>query len=202
MDNFKPNTIIQNTETMAKYQANGTLFDAKSIDGSNFRKLMTALAQEFTRYQSKLYELDTEYNLHTVNELLPQWESALGIPDDCFSTNVSIEQRRLQCISKWALENIYSEKDWIRLAKIFGYDILIEYGSKYMTFPMIFPIIFGDKRASKFTVIITFLNIPKPSNVFPVIFPFTFGDSNNIFICLMAHLKPANVRIIYKYLEE
>jgi hypothetical protein len=197
---FIPNNLNTNTKVMASYLPLGQAFNAKDIFNSNFNKLMRALAVEFGRDQSILYELSQEYNISKTNNLIEEWENALGIPDDCFSNTVSITQRQLQCVAKFAKMNIATEKDWIDLARFFGYNIAIEHGDKYMVLPFTLPFILGTGKTSRFTIIIVFLDLPKPSNVFPLTLPFTLGAGVNLIQCLYEHLKPANVKILYKFL--
>ena len=65
---------------------------------------------------------------------------------------------------------------------------------------MIFPVLFLDPNEVYFTVIVRFLDYDRPTNVFPLQFPILFEtDPCQIIRCIFYHLKPINVRIIYKY---
>lgn len=198
-NDFFPNSQEENTQTIANYLPEGDLFVGRNIENANFRKWLRGYAAEKTRIDNTVYALASESDITKTYNLIEKYESALGIPDDCFSIDVDIVQRRKQCVAKLALMNCTTSQDWIDLAAYFGYQIKIEYGSPHMVFPMKFPIIFGTLKEAKFTIIISFLNVPKPSNVFPLTFPITFGKKN-FMVCLFEHIKPANVRIIYKYL--
>jgi len=196
---FTPNTVDVNAQILADMLPGGRLFDAKNINGSNFRKMLEALAQELTRIQIKIYEISTEDDLETTTNLIEQWEKALGIPDECFSNTVSIDQRRKQIVAKFAKMNVQTEDDFISLAKYFGYNITISYGDVHGTFPITFPWVFAlDGRAARHTMIIRFVDINKPGSTFPWIFPVVWGEPN-IIICLFEHLKPANVKIVWQY---
>ena len=199
-NSFVPNDLITNTKIMSSYLPQGEVFNAKNISNSNFNKLMRALAREFGRSQDKLYELEQEYDMQSTSNLIEVWESALGIPDECFSNIGSIETRRIQCVAKFAKMNIAIEQDWIDLAYFLGYNITIEHGTKYMVLPLTLPFILGTGKTARFTIIINFIDLPKPSCVLPLTLPFTLGDGGNVLKCVFAHLKPANVQIIYKYL--
>jgi len=132
--------------------------------------------------------------------LIDEWERALNIPDTCLTNTVPIDQRRKQLVAKFALMNITTEEDWIYLANFFGFNIKIEYGTQYSEFPMEFPLYFaGSIKAAKFTMIITFLGLEKPSNIFTMTFPITFEDDNNFMMCLFKKLKPANVNIHFRW---
>ena len=198
--NFEPNTITENTNSLAAYMPNDDLFLAKYIEGSNLRKLLYGIAQEYNLVQNKIYEISVENDLlHTTN-LIDEWERALGLPDTCMKTaGVPIAQRRKQIVAKFGKMNLTTEEDWKALATFFGFTIKIEYGSQSDVFTMIFPVYFtGSAKAARFTMIITFMGIAKPSNVFPMKFPFIFEDTN-FMICLFNKLKPANVNILYRW---
>jgi len=200
INNFKPNTILENTDCLVSYLPNGRLFAAKNIDGSNLRTLFSALAPEYTRLQNKIYELSVEDDLANTTNLIDEWERALLIPDECFTNTVPIEQRRKQIVAKFALMNITTEEDWKNLAFFFGYNIEIGYGTQFSEFPMEFPLYFsGSVKESKFTMIITFMGLSAPANVFTMTFPITFEENTNFMICLFNKLKPANVNIHYRW---
>jgi uncharacterized protein YmfQ (DUF2313 family) len=196
---FIPNDLNTNTKVMAGYLPLGEVFNAKDILNSNFNKLMRALAQEFGRSQSKLYELEQEYDMQNTTNLIDEWEAALGIPDECFSNTVDIITRRIQCVAKFAKMNIATEQDWIDLAALLGYNIRIEHGTDYMCLPFILPFILGTTKTARFTIIIVFVDLPPPTCVLPLTLPFTLVDGGNVLTCVFEHLKPANVQILYRY---
>lgn len=198
--NFLPNSVEVNTQLLAMYLPSGKMYEAKNKPDTVFYKLLFAVSKEFTRVQEKIYEVTMEYDINTTKELISEWEKWLGIPDDCFTNTVSLEQRRKQCKAKLGQMNLQTEGDYIQLAANFGYDIEILHGVDYAIFPMKFPILLGSIKEAKFTMIVKFLNVNKPSNVFPITFPFVF-QAPNIVECLFNHLKPTYVRIIYWYAD-
>lgn len=215
--NFIPNTIEENTQFFANMLPGGQPFEAKNIYDSNLRKLLRAFSIEGFRLQGKIYELSEE-DLITVYDitkssgydfakgttnLIEAWESALGIPDECFNTKpseLSIEQRRKQVLCKFAKLNLTTEQEWINLAKLFGFDIVIIHPSDDSTFDYTFDFYMWDsEKEQRFTMIIRFLNMAAPENVFDCTFDFTFDDSFPFIMCLFEHAKPANVNIVYEY---
>lgn len=196
---FTPNSVEQNTQILADYLPQGVLYRAKNIDGSKLRTLLQALSLEYTRIQGKIEELSEQYYMPQTTNLLEAWERVLGIPDDCFTNTVSVKDRRLQIVAKFALMNVTTTEDWIYLASFLGYNISIEYGTPYMVLPFKLPFILGSEKAAKFTMIINFLDLPPPTNVFPLTLPFMLGNISMI-QCVFEHIKPANVKIIYRYL--
>jgi len=201
---FKSNSLDTNTQVLANYLPVGDLYASKNISDSNLRKLLASLAQEFTREQNKLYELSTEYKVDTTVNLLDIWESALGIPDDCFTNDVSIEQRQKQVLAKLAKMNLNTEQDWIDLAALFGYSIRIIHPIDYFdvsVFDYTFDFYFLNLSPEqlRFVMIIEFLGMEAPENTFDSTFDFTFSEDNNFMIRIFEKLKPADVKLVYVY---
>lgn len=202
---FIENSLDVNTQAFANYLPDGEYFRAKNISSSNLRSLLKALSYEFGRLESKLKELeDEEYVPYTFN-LIEEWERSLGIPDECFSPEgQTIEFRRKYVIAKYALMNLTSTPDFIALADFFGIRVEILNGYEHSNFfPFTFPIyFFGSIKEAKFTMIVYFLDLDRPSNVFPLTFPITFGNAPNLILCLFEKLKPSPVKILARYRDD
>ncbi len=195
---FKPNDIETNAQIFADLLPKGEVFLAKNIQDSNLRKLLRGLSGEMYRIQDKTYEIAFEYTIENTTKLIEEWEKSVGIPDECFSTNVDIEQRRKQVIAKLGKMNIQIAEDYIKLAAFFGYDIVIKTHlfEKNSIFPLKFPIKFNSLKQFKFTIEIEFLDLPSVNN-FPLPFPIKFSTSYNFMVCLFERIKEANIKIIY-----
>jgi uncharacterized protein YmfQ (DUF2313 family) len=200
---FTPNTIEENTQFFAGMLPSGQPFDAKNIYNSNLRKLLRAFSTEGFRVQNKIYELSEEFDITKTVNLIEAWESLLGIPDQCFDTlpiYLTIEQRRLQVLCKFARMNLTTEKNWIDLAKLFDIDIQIIHPSDNSSFDYTFDFhMYDDRKNQRFTMIIKFLHMAAPENVFNCTFDFTFDDTVPFIMCLFDQARPANVHIVYEY---
>lgn len=209
---FTPNTIEENAQFFANMLPGGQPFAAKNIYDSNLRKLLKGFAYEGFRFQGKIYELSEEdYIPNTIN-LIEAWESALGIPDECFNIKpdtLPIEQRRKQVIAKLAKLHLTTEADWINLAAFFGFTIQIirPIAGGHFDYDFDFYMYDDDKNA-RFTMIVRFMGMTAPENVFSCTFSihapdtdpsFIFDDTQLFIICLFEHAKPANVHVIYEY---
>jgi len=199
---FIVNSLEVNTQSLANYLPNGDYFRAKNIDNSNLRELLKAFSYEFGRVEAKLKELEDEEYIPDTFNLIEEWERSLGIPDECFSPEgQTIEMRRKYVIAKYALMNLTSTPDFIALADFFDIRIEILNGIVHSNFfPFTLPIyFFGTIKEAKFTMIVHFLDLDRPSNVFPLTFPITFSDAPNLILCLFERLKPAPVKILARY---
>jgi len=194
---FNEHNQSEMADSIADYLPNGPLFAGKKLTGSKMRELLLGLATQITVAENKLETTWQELNPETTTLLIEEWESALGIPNACFSSSGTMADRRRNILVKLN-SSIQTEQDFIDLAALFGFTIQISRGTDVSTFPMTFPfLLFSSDKDIKFTMIVDF-NIPS-SNVFPFTFPFIFEDGGvSVIKCLLGKLKPANVNIIYR----
>ena len=67
---------------------------------SNWQQLLQALAEEYSRLDSRLHELVKEGNPESTNELLTDWERLLDLPGPCDTLPETIQERRLAAHGK------------------------------------------------------------------------------------------------------
>lgn len=190
-------SIEDHTNALAQYLPNGKMFEAKNIHDSNFRALLRGLAGELFTAEGYLVDLDEQYFPDTTEQFLAEWESALGIPDACFSGIGTYNERRRDVIVKLSSLGIQTALDFEALGDVFGIPVTVKPGTDHAVFPMTFPIYFtSDVLASKYVIIVTFE--VDESSKFPLTFPFTFGDESiGILECLFGKLKPSNCDIVF-----
>lgn len=192
-------SINEHTDALADYMPNGRLFEAKKIGDSNFRQLLRGIGSELFTTEGYLISLDKEYLPDQTVLFIEEWESALGIPDDCFSTSGSVDERRKNILIKLAALGVQTAADFEHLGEVFGVDVNVHAGYDVSsTFPMTFPFIFFDRTSdSRFTIVVDF--IVEAASRFPLTFPFTFGSGEiAILECLFGKLKPANCNVLFR----
>lgn len=197
---FSSKTTEQRAKTLADYLPNGELFRAKNEEDSSLRNLLLGLAIEIGRTEEKMNEITREYDPRFTQLLIEEWESALGIPDDCFPGNGTLEERRDHVVIKLGLA-VSTEESFEALAAEFGYTVDVVGGAYHGAFPMVFPIVFFPSgKDARFTLIVDLDEDLNPS-LFDLTFPFTFGPKqSNIIECLFKKLKPANVDLLFRYI--
>jgi uncharacterized protein YmfQ (DUF2313 family) len=94
-------------------------------DGSNWIKLLDAIAQEFARVDARCSDLINEALPDTTTELLPNWEQIAGLPDECSELGDSYSIRRLNLIAKLASRGGQSPSYYISVALALGYEITV-----------------------------------------------------------------------------
>lgn len=93
--------------------------------GSNLYALIDAMAQEFSRADAMCETLIEEAFPNTTNQLLPEWERTVGLPDKCSEIGESTTIRRLNVLAKLAARGGQSPQYFIDVAAALGYQITI-----------------------------------------------------------------------------
>jgi uncharacterized protein YmfQ (DUF2313 family) len=70
--------------------------------GSTLSALVGGLAQTPARLHVRSLDLLRESFPPTVAEMLPEWESALGLPDPCVGALPTVQQRRAQVVARFS----------------------------------------------------------------------------------------------------
>jgi len=176
------------TQTLADFLRDDPLFYKKNITDSKLRKLLTGLALEFGRLEQELKDVYDGYDISSSEILLTEWESAMGIPDDCFITyGISTTQRAKNVLTKLTALGVSTKSGFEALAATFGYTATVEAGT--------------DVGLSRWTMKITLPDSARPLG-FVYSFPLSFGtgDQGNIVECLFSLLKPSNVKLVFSYI--
>jgi len=124
---FKAHTLEEHTQATANFFPTGRPFEAKNIEGTNFRKLLSVFSNELKRFEQLMIDITAQHNITTTTLLINEWERAVGIPDDCFKVdaNATIEQRRKNVELKLAQLSAVSAEDFKQVASDLGFDIEI-----------------------------------------------------------------------------
>ena len=185
-------------QSLANYLPNGILFEAKNINNSNFRQLLRGLAGELFTAQGYITEFENEYFPDRTNLFLSEWESALAIPDDCFTGAGSNDDRRRDILVKLSMLGVQTIDDFEGIAEVYGVTLTVQPGIEVASFPMSFPVIFFNTPSdSRYTIVV---NFPLPTGGFFIYdFPINFGDATqSILKCLFQKLRPANCQVIFR----
>lgn len=185
---FKRRDLEQYTNSLADYLPGGILFASKSVGDSNFRKLLRGMSGELFRANGLLKEYSEEIIPDQTVKFIEEWESALGIPDDCFKVTGTIANRRKQVLTKLAALGVQTIADFENVALVFGVTATVLAGSES-------GIIFASNKVARFTIVI---NLTLPER-FTYTFPLKFGDDVIVLLeCLFKKLKPANCQVLFQ----
>lgn len=196
-------TKEEQAQTLANYLPGGRAFNAKNISDTTMRKLLRGLADELSRTDTIIALFRTALIPDTTEHFIEEWESAVGIPDECFNepdpSVLTDVERRLRITIKLSCLNLQTQGDFVKLAEKFGVTIEAEAGSVHGAFPFKFPMKFyATAKEAMHTIVIRFTSLP---NVFTYTFPIEFSDPTTLLLqCLFNKAKPAHVNIAYENL--
>ena len=195
MSQFTPTPKQFQGLRIAKMLPVGKAWDAANDSDTNMGKLFKGLGGEFYRLELLIQTLNRELDINRTEQLIRDWETAVGIPDDCFTIqDETLAKRRSQVLVKLRNIRIQSRQDFIDLAAEFGVEVdvtpgvLDEFGKsdKEIAFSMIVDIA-GETSGEVFPFDVNFFPIPFVSQI------------NSFIVCLFNKVKPANVNIDFRF---
>jgi uncharacterized protein YmfQ (DUF2313 family) len=102
----------------------GWVWDAKNIKSSTLSKLLSSMAEEYSRIEERALALVKESNPATTFELLPDWERVFGLPDQCApDESLTLQQRRQRILQLLTTRGGQNKSFYQNLAAQFGYDV-------------------------------------------------------------------------------
>ena len=196
---FNEITQIQQANILSQYIRDDRLHQAKNKDNSNLRKILLGLASEFVRFRDKANLIYNEYNPKSTTDFITEWETQVGIPDDCFNNTGTLEERGINILLKLAGINTTTTEQFKNIASILGYNISVSTGIDTSVFPLQLPFILIDQVEAPFTIVIT-LPASEQADGLPLELPFTLtSETPEILQCLFNKIKPAHCNIIFRY---
>lgn len=202
--------LEEQTNSLANYLPSGRAFAAKNVEDTVTRGLLAGLSGELLRNAELVQEFRDQIIPDETVLFVDEWESALGIPDACFTGQGTIDERRADVLAKLASLGVQTAEDMRRLAlQIYGIELTIRNPTRDPdnVFPYTFnptgeldpggdggTFTFGlSDREARFQIVIEYDNLPEPV-LFPLTFPIPFGTREVAVIeCLLTKLRPANV---------
>ena len=185
------------SEILANYFPEGRAFGGKRVAGSVSRLLLEGIAQEMLRSTDLLAEFRDEILPDETTLFIEEWESAVGIPDDCFLTMTgTIEERRRNVLAKLVSLGVQTAPDFVALAALFGITAIVKGGSTHGVVPKDLPeIIFGSDEIARHTILV---DLTEQGLKFPYTFPIMFQSEELALVeCLFQKVKPAHVDVLF-----
>src|SRR5574343_440466 len=132
---FNTYSLEDHTNSLVAYLPGGDLFSAKNEQSSVLRRLFAGLAVQIKLADDTMNEITYHHDINCTVDLINEWESALGIPDECFPGTGTIEERRQQVLIKLSSLGVSTAKGFIDLGALFGFQVMIPSGGTYGIFP-------------------------------------------------------------------
>lgn len=193
---FKLHTTDQHADSVANYLPNCRLFSPSKFNATaELRKTIYGMAGELVRAERNISDQFEQRDITTTTDLIDEWESALGIPDDVFPGTGTLTERRAHCWIKFTM-SVQTAGDFEGLADILGYnDVTVTPFTNWQYPPYDVPFFPQSPPENYFTALVEGTNILL--SVPPYDVPFDVGGGSSVIQLLFNRLKPAHVLFIY-----
>lgn len=186
-----PSTILDSpsldatVQQVSQHLPEGRAWANKLVPGSNLNALLRSAAAAFNRVQGQIQELADEYSIPLSEDLLPEWETSVGLPDECITTAATLAERRENIIFRLRRVPIVTKAEFETLGTaLAGVDVTVTPGNEFE----------APNDQSAFKLFVTF---PTANEGFPYSFPFDFGGfQSSVVECVFNKIVPANVVVI------
>ncbi|TAL89295.1 MAG: DUF2313 domain-containing protein [Candidimonas sp.] len=171
--------------------------DPGSVQGS----VLSAFAQGFADHSDRSFNLLKDAFPPTTYELLPEWESTLGLPDPCAGPLPTIQQRVAQVVARFTYTGGQSAAYYESVASNLGYLITITQFA-----PSRFGRTFGKSFGGQDWAYAWQVNAPTfTTNAFRF-GAGSFGEpfaawNNNVLSCELQAIAPAHTILNFKFSE-
>lgn len=194
---FSSQSKEQQTNSFGAFFPLGKAFESANQPDTTLGDFIEGLSCEVKRVYDDLNNLSEDYDILVTDELLPSWEAAVGIPDDCFPGNGTKDDRRAHVLVKFAKMNVQTAAEFVELGVLLGFpDVTVVPLQDFAFPPYDVPFTPTSAPEARFTILVTATDII--SNLPPYDVPFTPGASNqSILECVFDIIKPANTKITY-----
>jgi hypothetical protein len=202
---FTAPTKESTSQQMADSLPQGRAWGKKNVGDSNTRLLINSLAVAHNSVQQQIQLMDEQFRIEDTTLMLEEWETSVGLPDECSSGQYpSIEQRRQDVITRIrkvpivALGNTpetYSGSMQEYIDDKFPTITAILYaGMDYTSYP----VGYSDLQKRHFVVIE--VQLTSESFVYEFVpMSFTGGIDIGAITCIMSKFLPANVILLTYY---
>ncbi len=186
-------------QQLSQHLPEGRAWANKLTVGSNTHALLISCAAAFNRVQAQIQELANEYNINsstsallTGSGLLEEWETSVGLPDECINTLASLTERRENIIFRLRRVPIVTKEEFETLGTaLAGVTVTVTPGTEVDVSP-------DSQSAFKL-----YVGFPTSNTGFPYDFaigppaglPFG-GFQSDVVECIFNKIVPANVVVI------
>lgn len=196
MIKFTAPTLEQTTRQLASNLPDGRCWEAKNLAGTNVYALISACGAEFREIQKQIETLAREFDVRLTDQLLPDWERSVGLPEECIGQFGTLVDRRNAVILRLRKIPFVTKQEFEQLAfDLTGLSVTLVPGAEIEIFPLSFPLPFAVGN-SYFKLHVIFNDT---IGGFPYLFalPFLRGPSQ-IIECVFRQIISATVLLIFE----
>lgn len=197
--------------SLQRHIPTGMAWLAARIPGKNLYRLVDGIAEGFEDLRRALCKLARELNPYSTDELLPEWERALSLPDKCLPKVTTKQERRDRLIFRLSRRRWTTAQDWKDLAALFGLEIVVTPGWLVQK-PALYPASFPKRydlfpKLGRFRVYINVKGFNQGGYDYgkdgrgpgyPIPYGLDPGDFD-AFKCLIERVRPVNSIVIWNF---
>lgn len=189
------------SQQMADALPTGRCWALKNEDDSNLRKLINSLAVAHNSTQQQIELLDDEFRIDQTFDLLEEWETSVGIPDECLGLYSTIDERRQAVIDRLKKQPIVTISDMQAYVDALfpGVGIVLYPGPEYFgEFEYEFEVDFWSGIGERF-ILVAYVPVPQDGFEFEFEFEFEGVPDTAELECLLNAINPACVYVLIDY---
>lgn len=114
---YNANSNTDLTLLVGKSLPEGLAWNAKTNVDSNLYKLISSLAEQIRALEDRIERLAYQWDVRITDDLIVEWETAVGIPDECRDRAADIATRRADVLDKLRKIPIKTVDDYKALAE-------------------------------------------------------------------------------------
>lgn len=194
---FKRRNLEEYADSLAAYMPGGELFTAKSVQNTNFRKLLRGMAGELFRANGLLRGYSEEILPDQTTRFLDEWEAAVGIPDECFLGGGTNDERRCNILVKLAALGVQTPEDFEELALTLGVVVTVTSLAADPFPPYDVPFTPIGLPGGRFVIVVEGENLVT-EELPPYDVPFSLVVGESLLECIFNRLKPANCSVLFR----
>mgnify|MGYP000919492952 CR=1 FL=1 len=193
---FDAGTLEQSTDELAAHAPDGVAWMRKYKEGSNIRGLLAGMAVPFNVLEQEIEYAAREFNANTTSDLISEWETSVGLPDNCIGALPDLAQRRAAVISrlrKSPIVTLQEMQDFVN-SQLDGQTITLYPGHPYYTLPYRLPQHLISAPGKRFIIVV---EVERGGAKLPYQLPQQLirGIDTSKIECIMARIVPANVYV-------
>ena len=195
--------------TLLRHLPIGAAWDGFKSRETTANRMMAGYAESYDDMTASLDHMITELDPRTTDEMLPEWETSVSLPDPCLPAGKTLEERRSWIMWRLTKKRWNTLQDWEDLAELFGLSVRITPGwlvQKPALYAAFYPKRYDDfPKLGRFRVYIDILGqnwrgypydgTKAGNDQYPI--PYGVGAENSGFRCLIERVAPANLLIIW-----
>jgi hypothetical protein len=187
---FAQPTIAETVVQYSDHLPTGEVWGAKLVEGTVINDVIFGAAKPFNITQGRISDLADDFNINQTAELISDWETSVGLPDDCFGIVNDISERRALVRERFARVPVVTlaEQQAFVDTIFIGVSVTLIPGEEYEGF--------DDEFDARFILVVE-IGAQLPLFEFDFEILFTGGANTDALECLLRKIVPANVVIVF-----